>query len=118
MREPAFAYAKTKTQISFAVSAKLISTFVFATWIVQSLFYLNTKFQASIHLQWLYSPVCVGPGQKPRKPVFSQQGSYESTCIFGDVLINFFVIETGLQATTNLTSYQCMAVLKALPFSI
>ena len=26
-----FAYAKTKTQISFAVTAKLISAFVFAT---------------------------------------------------------------------------------------
>ena len=35
------AYAKTKTQISFAVTAKLISAFVFATWIVQSLFFLN-----------------------------------------------------------------------------
>ena len=32
-----FAYAKTKTQISFAVTAKLISAFVSATWIVQSL---------------------------------------------------------------------------------
>ena len=31
MRKPAFAYAKTKTQISFAVTAKLISAFVFAT---------------------------------------------------------------------------------------
>ena len=30
-REPAFAYAKTKMQISFAVSAKLISAFVFPT---------------------------------------------------------------------------------------
>ena len=29
-----FAYAKTKTQISFAVAAKLISAFVFATRIV------------------------------------------------------------------------------------
>ena len=29
-----FAYAKTKMQISFAVTAKLISAFVFATWIV------------------------------------------------------------------------------------
>ena len=27
---------KQKTQISFAVTAKLISTFVFVTWIVQS----------------------------------------------------------------------------------
>ena len=31
MRKPVFAYAKTKTQISFAVTAKLISAFVFAT---------------------------------------------------------------------------------------
>ena len=75
-RKPAFAYAKTKTQISFAVTAKLIGAFVFATRIVQSLYFLNTKFQASSHLLWLYSPVCVGPGQKPRRPVFSERGSY------------------------------------------
>ena len=36
---------------------------------------LNTKFQASNHFLWLYSPVCVRPGQKPRRPVFSQRGS-------------------------------------------
>ena len=40
-------YAKTKTQITFAVTAKLISTFVFATLIVHFLFFLNPKFQAS-----------------------------------------------------------------------
>ena len=40
------AYAKTKTQISFAVTAKLISAFVFATRIVQFLLYLTPKFQA------------------------------------------------------------------------
>ena len=38
---------KTKAQISFAVTAKLISAFVFATRIVQFLFFLNPKFQAS-----------------------------------------------------------------------
>ena len=59
------AYAKTKTQISFAVTAKLISAFVFASWIVQYLYFLNTQFQASSHLQWLYSLVCVRPGQNP-----------------------------------------------------
>ena len=42
-------YAKTKTQISCVVTAKLISAFVFATWIVQYLYFLNPKFQASIH---------------------------------------------------------------------
>ena len=65
MRKSFFAYAKTKTQISFAVTAKLISAFVFATRIVQFLFYLKLKFQVSSHLLWLYSPVCVGPGRKP-----------------------------------------------------
>ena len=55
---------------------KLISAFVFPTLIVQSLFFLNAKFQASSHLLWLYSPVCVGPGRKPQRPVFSQRGSY------------------------------------------
>ena len=48
----------------------------FATRIVQSLYFLYTKFQASSHRMWLYSPVCVGPGRIPRRPVFSQRGSY------------------------------------------
>ena len=48
-----FAYAKTKTQISFVVTAKLISAFVFATKMVQSLYFLNTKFQASSYLVWV-----------------------------------------------------------------
>ena len=76
MRKRLFAYAKTKMQISFAVTAKLISAFVFTTWIVQSLFYLHPKFLALSHLLWLYSLVCVGPGRKSRRPVFSQRGSY------------------------------------------
>ena len=59
----------------FAVTAKLISASVFATRIVQSLYFLNPKFEASRHLQLLYSLVCVGPDRKPRGPVFSQRGS-------------------------------------------
>ena len=43
---------------------------------MQFLFYLNPKVQVSSHLLWLYSPVCVGPGRKPRRPVFSERGSY------------------------------------------
>ena len=39
-----FAYAKTKSQISFAITAKLISAFVFATRIGYSLYFLNPKF--------------------------------------------------------------------------
>ena len=49
-REKTYAYAKTKAQISLAVTAKLISAFVFATGIVQFLFYLNPKFKLSSFL--------------------------------------------------------------------
>ena len=45
-----FGNAKAKTQISGAVTAQLISAFIFTTWIVQYLF-LNLKFQASSLLQ-------------------------------------------------------------------
>ena len=79
-----FAYAKTKAQISFAV------TFAFDTRIVQSIY---SKFQGYSHLLWLRSSyvsdlvgnpkdrfshneanslICVGPGRKPQRPVFSQ----------------------------------------------
>ena len=64
-----FAYAKKKTQIS---------AIVFATQIVQFLYFLNTKFEASTHIMCLHSPVCVRPGRKPRRPVFSQRGSFET----------------------------------------
>ena len=43
-KNPTFCiYAKPKAQISFAVTAKLISAFVFATRIVLLLYFLNPK---------------------------------------------------------------------------
>ena len=60
-----YAYAKTKAQISCAVTAQLISAFAFATQIVQVLFFLNPKFQASNHLLRLYRRACVKPGGNP-----------------------------------------------------
>ena len=36
----------------------------------------NPKYQVPSDLQWLPSPVCVGPGRKPRRPVFSERDSY------------------------------------------
>ena len=66
---------KKKAQISFTLTAKLISAFVFATWIVQFLFYLNPKFQASSSFRCLYSPVCVGPVRKPHC-WFSQEAAH------------------------------------------
>ena len=76
MRKPALCICEKQTQTSFAVTAKVISAFVFATRIVQFLYFLNPKIQASNHLLWLHSPVCVRPGWKSRRPVFSQRDSY------------------------------------------
>ena len=108
-----FAYAKTKTQISFAVTAKLISAFVFTTRIVQSLYFLNPKFQASSHLLWPYSMVCVGPGRKPRRPFFSQRGSFwfpeqdtGSDCASSWSLL-FFTLREHLNTHKVFTKDQC-----------
>ena len=57
MRKPTICIGEKKTQISFVVTSKLISAFVFTTRRVQSLFILNPEFQASSCLLWLYSPV-------------------------------------------------------------
>ena len=71
MRKPAFCICENK-------GADQLCAFVFATQIVQSLYFLNPKFQASSHLLWWNSPVCVRPDRKPRRLVFSQRGSYHA----------------------------------------
>ena len=52
-------------QISFAVTAKLISAFVFVSRVAQFLYFLNPKFPVPSRLLCLYSPVYVGPVRKP-----------------------------------------------------
>ena len=69
MRIPAFCICEKQRRRS---AAQLISTFDFTIRIVQSLYYLNPKFQSLSHLLHLYSLVCVGPARNHRRPVFSQ----------------------------------------------
>ena len=80
MREPDFAYANTKAQISFAVTVKLISDFAFTTQTVQALFFLKPEFQCS-DLCVAAQAGCVAPGPNPRRPLFSRRGSYDVTVI-------------------------------------
>ena len=90
MRKPDFCICENKDADQLRGNrAKLISAFVFAAWIVQSLYYLTPKFQASSYLLWLYSPVCVGPGRKPRRPVFSERGSYLKPKVYATVSVYF-----------------------------
>ena len=50
---------------------QLRCAFVFASQILQSVYFLNPKFQVSSYLLWLYSPVCVGPGDGNPEDQFS-----------------------------------------------
>ena len=70
MRKPAFCICENKD-----ADQRLCFHISFRYMIAQSLYFLNTKFQAPCHLVRLNSLVCVGPGRKPRRPVFSQRGS-------------------------------------------
>ena len=88
MRKPDFYLCENKVQISCAVTAQLISAFV------QFLFFLNLKFQAYIHLLYLHRPVCVRPGWKPRRPVFSRHDSYFIQCFFC-IFFNFLCFISG-----------------------
>ena len=71
MRKLAFYICKNKGADQLQGTVQLINAFVFGTQRVQSLYFLNPKFQASSHLQWLDSQVCVEPGWKTKRQVFS-----------------------------------------------
>ena len=75
------------------------SAFVFATRIVQLLFHLNPKFQASGSFLCLYRPVCVGPVWKPHC-WFSHETAYLFKTVLG--LFFFFTLEP-----TSVHSLKC-----------
>ena len=77
MRKPAFCICENKVADQLRSNCAADQRLCFRyTNSLQSLYFLNLKFQAFSHFLWLYSMVCVGPGRKPRRPVFSQRGSY------------------------------------------
>ena len=77
VRKPDFCICENKDADQLRGNREADQRLCFCLRIAQSLYYLNPKFQASNYLLWLYSLVCVGPGRKPRRPVFSQRGSYD-----------------------------------------
>ena len=91
-----FLYMGKQRCRSAVVTAQLISAFVFATSIVQSLYFLNLKSQASSHLLWVYSPICVRPGRKPE-----DRFSHDAAHIF------------PLSSNTHLYQFFCMLQVSA-----
>ena len=90
---------------------KLISAFVFATYIVQSLCFLNTKFQASSHLVWLYSLVFVRPGRKP-ECWFSHDEAHLTVCLGP----SFQKLRTRKLGMTTVEAYFCVLFLSRSSF--
>ena len=64
--KPTICIGENKDADQLRGNAKLSSAFVFATRIVQFLFYINPKFQASSSFLYLYRSVSVGPVRKPQ----------------------------------------------------
>ena len=61
MRKQTICIGENKDTDQFPANCEADNPFVFTTPIVQFLFFLNPKFQASSLLLWLYSLICVGP---------------------------------------------------------
>ena len=75
MRKPTICICENKGADQLRVNQEADHAFVFATQIVQFLFFFNPKFQESSLLLGLYRPVCVRPGWNCKLLVFSCKGS-------------------------------------------
>ena len=83
-----------------ALLLKLISAFVFATWIIQFHFFLNPKFPSSSNLLSLYRLDCVGPGRKPHCWFSHEAAQIKTTgnqtkCILYDIQEMFAFLHKG-----------------------
>ena len=65
MGKPTICIGENKGADQLRSNREADQCFVFATRIVQFLYFINPKFQASSLLLGLYRSVCVGPGRKP-----------------------------------------------------
>ena len=78
MRKPAFFIYKNKDADQLCGNREADQPLCFRYTDSTIPLHLNPKFHASRHILQLYSPVCVGPGRKPRRPVFSVQSHLAS----------------------------------------
>ena len=75
VRKPAFCICKNKDADRLRGNREADQRLCFRY--IDSTIHLLSKYEIS----WPYSPVCVGPGWKPRRPVFSQRGSYVNASV-------------------------------------
>ena len=78
MRKPAFCICENKVADQLRGNREADRRLCFRY--IDSTTPLLSKSEISSHLLWLHSPVCVGPCRKPRRPVFSERGSFNLGC--------------------------------------
>ena len=113
MRKPTTCIDKNnlRTQISFAVTGKLISAFVFTTRILQFLLYLTPKFQASSSLLRLYRSICVRPVRKPHCWFSREAALIFKVCKFPSLMkVEKFTSVCKSYLFTAFISHSCQAV--------
>ena len=102
-----FHIRKQRHRPAFRLTAKLISALCFRYTASTIPPFLNTKFQASSHLVWLYSLVCVGPGRKPQRPFFSEWGSFDLLCIKSGCIVFILTIHLISLVFKPFSAYMC-----------
>ena len=75
MRKPAFCICENKDADQLRSSCAADQCLCFC-YMDSTMTLLSKSKISSLKLLWLCSLVCVGPGRKPRRPVFSQRGSF------------------------------------------
>ena len=83
LRKPAFCICENKDADQLRVNREADQRLCFRYSDSTIPLLLKSEISSPSHLLWLYSLVCVGPGRKPRRPVFSQRGSYVSVVFEG-----------------------------------
>ena len=91
MRKPTICICENEDTDQLHTDCKADHTFVFATRIVQFLFFLNATFQASSHLLLLHRTVCMEPVRKPQC-WFSHDATHPTLGTFSFAVICFIQV--------------------------
>ena len=100
MGKPTICIGENKDADQLCGNREADQRIVFATRIVQLLFYLNPKFQASSSFLCLYRPVCVRPVRKPHC-WFSHEAAHRGPLSY-DTIRKYLHLQKGKQTLSHI----------------
>ena len=102
--EICFLHRQKQRRIAGRLPAHLISAFVFTTQIIQSLYFINPKFQVSSHLLRLYSQVCDGLVGNPKDRISRVMAYFDRILSLIPFIISAYSKERLLHVMTTIIS--------------